>query len=176
MPCAAEIIAQLQLTPLPKEGGYYRETYRSPVLLPRSALPACYHSSKSAATAIFYLLTSTQFSRLHRLPTDEVYHFYLGNPVRLVQLLPDGTGKSLLLGHDLRAGQLPQVVVPAHAWQGSWLEAGPADFALLGTTMAPGFDFVDFEAGDCTRLLADYPAFAESIRRLFPDQEESRHA
>lgn len=170
---ATEVIARLQLTPLPGEGGFYRETYRSSITFSSASLPTCYRSPRSAGTAIYYLLTPLQCSALHRLPTDEVFHFYLGNPISQLQLFPDGTGKLLRIGPDLRAGELPQGVVPADVWQGSWLEAGPYDFALLGTTMAPGFDFADYEAGDRARLVAAYPAFAELIHRLFPERNAS---
>jgi uncharacterized protein len=151
-----EIIDLLGLQPLPLEGGYYRETYRS---------AARFAADKSAATAIYYLLTPDTFSALHRLPTDEVFHLYLGGPVRMLQLGPDGTGREVVIGTDLAAGQRPQVVVSAGVWQGSRLAAGAA-FALMGTTMAPGFDFSDYEGGDRRRLVGEYPAFAGEIRRL----------
>jgi predicted cupin superfamily sugar epimerase len=153
---AAEVIALLDLKPLPREGGYYRETYRSAEQLPGR--------DKSISTAIYYLLTPDTFSALHRLPTDEVFHFYLGDPVTMLQLGPDG-GRLLTLGTDLAAGQRPQLVVPAGVWQGSFLSPG-GKFSLLGTTMAPGFDFTDYEAGDRARLSGEYPGFAELIRKL----------
>jgi len=119
---------------------------------------------KSASTAIWYLLTPDTCSALHRLPADEVYHFYLGDPVELLLLNPEG-GEVVTVGPDLRSGQRPQVVVPAGTWQGSALAAGGA-FALMGTTMAPGFDFSDYEAADRDVLSRAYPAFAERILRL----------
>jgi predicted cupin superfamily sugar epimerase len=152
---AAEIIARLGLKPLPVEGGYFAETYRS----------ARTFDGRSGGTAIYYLLTPDTFSALHRLRSDEVFHFYLGDPVRQLQLRPDGTGREFVLGGDLSAGQVPQLVVPAGVWQGSVLEPG-GRFALMGTTMAPGFDFADFQAGDRAELTAAYPAFAEMIGRL----------
>jgi predicted cupin superfamily sugar epimerase len=164
MRTAAEVIALLDLEPLPGEGGYYRETYRSGDTLPATVLPARYAAPKSAGTAIYYLLTPDTCSALHRLPTDEVFHFYLGGPVRMLQLSPDGRGEVVTLGTDLAAGQRPQVVVPRGVWQGSFLVDGP--FALLGTTMAPGFDFCDYEPGDRDRLTTSHPAFADLIRRL----------
>jgi predicted cupin superfamily sugar epimerase len=150
-----EVISLLELKPLPLEGGFYRETYRSTLRLP---------TGKSTATAIYYLLTPETFSALHRLPTDEVFHFYLGSPVRMLQLGPAGEGRVVTLGTDLQVGHAPQVVVPAGVWQGSYLEAGP--WALLGTTMAPGFDFTDYEAGSRDFLIDEYPQFADLVRRL----------
>src|SRR5207237_1405765 len=133
--------------------------------LPAEALPKRYGRDKSAATAIYFLLTPDTFPALHRLPTDEIFHFYLGSPAQMLQLLADGTGRVVELGPEIPSGQTPQVVVPAGVWQGSLLKPG-GDFALLGTTMAPGFDFRDYEAGDREMLLAQYPAFAEFIQQL----------
>lgn len=161
---AEQLITALQLQPLPLEGGYYRETYRSADRLAAAALPPHYGSDKSAATAIYYLLTPDTCSALHRLPTDEVFHFYLGAPVRMLQLDPAGDGRELILGPDVLAGQQLQVVVPRGFWQGSIIESGA--FALLGTTMAPGFDFCDYEPGNRTALMARYPQFARLIHKL----------
>jgi predicted cupin superfamily sugar epimerase len=167
MPTADELIARLNLQPHPKEGGFFRETYRSAETLPASSLPGRYGGDRSASTAIYYLLTPTTFSALHRLKTDEVFHFYLGSPVRMLQLLPDGTGRTVVLGPDLGAGQQVQVVVPAGVWQGSVIEPG-GDFALLGCTVAPGFDYADYEGGGRAELLHRYREHAELIRRLTP--------
>jgi uncharacterized protein len=167
MPTADELIARLNLQPHPKEGGYFRETYRSAETFPASSLPERYGGDRSASTAIYYLLTPPTFSALHRLKTDEVFHFYLGSPVRMLQLFPDGTGRTVVLGPDLLAGQQVQVVVPAGVWQGSLLEPG-GNFALLGCTVAPGFDYADYEAASRAELLQRYPEHAELIRRLTP--------
>jgi predicted cupin superfamily sugar epimerase len=161
---AEQVIAVLGLQPLPLEGGFYRETYRSADQLPAGSLP-CYGRSKVACTAIYYLLTSDTCSALHRLPTDEIFHFYVGDPVRMLQLFPDGRGHLITLGPDLVAGQAPQVVVSRGVWQGSLLNPGGA-FALLGTTMAPGFDFDDYEPGDREVLIRQYPTFRDWIERL----------
>ncbi len=169
MPTAAALIAALDLRPLPQEGGYYRETYRCADRLP--ADPRHSGGQKSLATAIYYLLTPETFSALHRLPTDEIFHFYAGGPVAMLQLWPDGTGREVILGNEVLAGQCPQLVVPVGVWQGSLLLPGGA-FALLGTTMAPGFDFTDYEAGERGRLLRQYPAFADRIRQLTRDPVE----
>ena len=157
----------LGLQPLPREGGFYAETYRAALTLPAPALPAAYAGARSAATAIYYLLTPGTASTLHRLPGDEVYHFYLGDPVTLLLLPPDGPGETRVLGPDLAGGMHVQTVVPGGVWQGSRLRPGGA-FALLGTTMAPGFDFADFEAADGPALRARHPVFAELIEALTP--------
>jgi predicted cupin superfamily sugar epimerase len=156
---AEEIVARLGLKPHPVEGGYFVETYRSAETLPRDV------GVRSLGTAIYYLLTPTTVSAMHLLPTDEVFHFYLGDPVRQLQLWPDGTGREVLLGTDLAAGQQPQLVVPGGVWQGAVLEPG-GRFALLGATMAPGFDYADYRAGGRAELTRAYPGFAELIRRL----------
>lgn len=167
MPTAAELIAHLRLQPHPKEGGFFRETYRADERHTGTALPSRYGDARSTSTAIYYLLTPNTFSALHRLQSDEVFHFYLGGPVRMLQLDGDGGGRSVVLGSDVLAGQTPQLVVPRGVWQGSFLEAG--DFALLGCTVAPGFEYADYEHGDRTELTRRYPDWTEQIRRLTLD-------
>ncbi len=161
----AELIAALDLRPLPGEGGYYRETYRSGDSLPASAFGGRYGTNKSASTAMYYLVTAEEFSALHRLPTDEVFHFYAGDVVELLQLYPDGSGRVEVLGPDVLAGQQPQLLVPGGVWQGCAVKPGGA-WALLGTTVAPAFDFADYEAGGRAFLVQRYPAFADRIRQL----------
>ena len=165
MPAADELIRHLGLVPHPKEGGFFRETYRSAQSY--SGLPTRYHGPRSAGTAIYYLLTPTTFSALHRLQSDEIFHFYLGDPVRMLQLDPDGQGRTVVLGSDVLNGQHLQIVVPRGIWQGSLLEPGGA-FALLGCTVAPGFEYIDYEAGNRQALLAQYPVFADLIKKLTP--------
>jgi predicted cupin superfamily sugar epimerase len=167
VPTAEELIALLQLQPHPREGGFFRETYRADEGFLAAALPPRYGQDRSVSTAIYYLLTPDTFSALHRLASDEVFHFYLGDPVRMLQLFPDGQGREVILGTDVLRGQSPQVVVPRGVWQGSLLEPG-GTFALLGCTVAPGFDYADYETGERAALLARYPAFAELIRALTP--------
>jgi uncharacterized protein len=165
MPTAEELIALLHLQPHPKEGGFFRETYRSEDRLAGAQLPARYGGDRCASTAIYYLLTPTTISALHRLATDEVFHFYMGDPVRMLQLGPGSGGRETVLGHDLTAGQQCQVVVPCGVWQGSMLEPG-GRFALLGCTVAPGFEFADYEHGGRAELTKQFPGHAEMIRRL----------
>lgn len=162
---AAEVMRLLDLKPLPGEGGFYRETYRSSDRLAATALPGRYTAVKSACTAMYYLLTPDTFSALHRLPTDEVYHFYAGDPVEMLLLGEPGVGEVVTLGNNLESGHRPQYVVPRGVWQGSRVRHGGA-WALLGTTMAPGFDFTDFEAGDCQTLMIAYPAYTKMIQAL----------
>jgi predicted cupin superfamily sugar epimerase len=162
---ASEIIHRLALEPLSGEGGFYRETYRAPEKIPSEALVGRYSTPKSLGTAIYYLLTPDTCSLLHRLPTDEIYHFYLGDPVHMLLLHPDGSSAEITLGSDLATGQRVQVVVPKGTWQGSVLLPG-GSFCLMGTTMAPGFDFSDFETGERTALMEQYPERRDLINRL----------
>lgn len=164
-PSAREIFDFLQLQPHPVEGGAFVETYRHPRTLPVNALPSGYRGPRSISTAIFYLLTPGTFSELHRLPSDEIFHFYLGDPVEMLQLYPDGRGVTIILGADLLAGQRPQVVVPGGVWQGSRLVGG-GEYALMGCTVAPGFDYADYERGTREELLGRYPDFHELILQL----------
>ena len=161
------IIDVLGLEPLPGEGGMFRQSFVADETIAAAALPPRYGRDKAFSTAIYYLLTgeADSFSALHRLPTDEVYHFYLGDPVELVELHGDGTCRRLLLGPDLLGGQRVQHVVPRGVWQGSRVVPG-GRFALLGTTMAPGFDFSDYQPGLRAELALRYPADAELIRAL----------
>ena len=165
MATAREIIAALNLQPHPIEGGHFRETYRAAGKIPAASLPGGYSGDRSFGTAIYYLLTPDTFSEMHRLPLEEVFHLYLGGPVRMLQLHPDGTGRELIIGSDVLAGQQPQLVVPPGVWQGSLLEPG-VEFALLGATMAPGFDYGDYEQGRRAPLIAQYPDHARRITEL----------
>jgi uncharacterized protein len=167
MPNASQIIEALGLQPHPIEGGFFRETYRSAGSIPAAGLPSAYQteSSRSFGTAIYYLLTPETFSEMHRLPTEEVFHLYLGGPVRMLQLFPDGTAREVLIGDDILAGHRPQLVVPPGVWQGSRLEPG-VEFALLGATMAPGFDYADYEQGRRGELMEQYKEYAAIIREL----------
>ena len=162
-----KIINLLHLSPLPVEGGYYIQTYRASEHIPRNALPDRYKEARPFSTAIYYLLTEEEdsFSCLHTLPTDEIWHFYLGDPVELLQLNQDGTGKLVVLGQDIESGQHLQHMVPSGSWQGARLVPG-GSWALMGTTMAPGFEFQDFRAGDRTELIRDYPEFHALIIAL----------
>ena len=157
---ADKIKSLLNLKPHPEEGGYFVETYRSQQHLPEGS-----EGKRALATAIYYLLTPDTFSEMHRLPSDEVFHFYLGDPVEMLQLLPDGSGKVITLGSDILNGMHPQAIVLKEVWQGARLLPG-GKFALLGTTMSPGFEFADYEAGKRDVLVELYPQFRELISIL----------
>jgi len=156
---AAEIKTLLKLEPHPLEGGHFRQTYaaQTAVNLPRG--------ERSVGTAIYYLLDPGNFSELHVLESDEIFHFYLGDPVEMLQLFPDGRSALFTLGPDLMAGQHVQLVVPAGVWQGTQL-IGDGQAALLGCTVSPGFDYADYRSGRYAELAAKWPAEAERIRKL----------
>jgi uncharacterized protein len=162
---ASEIINLLQLKVQEQEGGYFHRTYLCDEKIPPSCLPPRYASAKAFGSAIYYLLTPETCSRLHRLKTDEIYHFYLGNPVDMLLLYANGSSEEITLGPDLARGQQVQVVVPRHTWQGSFLQAG-GQTALMGATMAPAFEYADFEAGEREALISQYPARKDLILRL----------
>lgn len=165
MPTAREIIERLHLVPLTIEGGYFRETYRAPLMLSAGALPTEYAGRRNASTCIYYLLTPETFSAIHRVRSDEIFHFYAGNPVEMLQLWPSGEAKVVTIHNDLATSHEPQVVVPAGVWQGCGLVPG-GEWALLGCTVAPGFDYADFELGPRRDLIASYPQFGKLIAAL----------
>jgi predicted cupin superfamily sugar epimerase len=162
---AKKIIELLDLVPHP-EGGFFAETYRSPQRISREALPGRYQGGeRSFSTAIYYLITPDGFSALHRVCSDEVFHFYLGDPVSVLLLFADGSGAKLVLGPGIEKGEQPQLVVPQGTWQGLSLLPG-GRYALLGATVAPGFDFDDFSLGNRGELLERYPRFQQEISAL----------
>ena len=161
---ADEVKHLLQLQPLELEGGFFRETYRSRWQVRQDQLPEGVQGARSIGTAIYYMITPETFSTLHRLPGAEIFHFYLGDPAIMLQLHPSGEGQTVTLGHDLAAGHQPQVVVRGGVWQGCKLAPG-GSWALMGTTMSPGFDYADYETGVQDELIAQYPEVADLIRQ-----------
>lgn len=162
---AEQIIGFFEMKPLPGEGGYYVETYRASEKINETALPARYTGERGLGTAILYLLTPDTFSALHRVKSDEIFHFYLGDPVTMLQLCPDGSSEVITLGRDILNGQRVQVTVSKDNWQGSFLNEG-GNFVLMGTTVAPGFEFADFEPARREELLGRYPDRRELILKL----------
>ena len=155
---AEELIRSLDLKPHP-EGGYYRETYRGPSLIPGLEPP------RPFSTAIYYLLVPGALSKMHRLASDEMFHFYLGDPVTWVLLEKEGNWRKIILGPNLQAGQTVQLLIAAGTWFGGYLNEG-GKFALMGTTVAPGFDFADFQLGNPEELLKAFPRAEAEILRL----------
>ncbi len=162
---AEKVIELLDLKPLDMEGGYYRETYRSEEAVDAACLPERYTAPKCFSTCIYYLLTPDTVSGLHIVPSDEIFHFYLGDPVTMLRLYPDGRSETIAIGPDIEAGQSVQVIAPRGVWQGSFLQEG-GRFALMGCTVAPGFDFPDYVPGKRAELTAQFPQHRELIKRL----------
>jgi predicted cupin superfamily sugar epimerase len=166
-------IEKLELAPHP-EGGYFRQTYRSDVVIAREALPAGFAGPRAASTAIYFLLEEKNFSAFHRLRSDEVWHFYAGTPLVVHVIDPGGTYSSIRLGPDPEAGEAPQAVVRAGCWFASHV-ADWNSFAVAGCTVAPGFDFEDLEMGQREELVAKYPQHRELIQRLTRQRGEEAY-
>jgi uncharacterized protein len=164
------IVEKLALRPHP-EGGFYRETYRSKVSLPGGVAGS--KRSRAAGTAILFLLPEGSCSLFHRLKTDEIWHFYLGGPLVLVELRETGEMARIAVGPDLLAGQELQHVVPAGRWFGAYPAPG-SGFSLVGCTVAPGFEFEDLEFGLRDDLLSRFPAAQEEILRLTEQRASSK--
>lgn len=159
------IIQKFQLKPLPIEGGLFHRFYSAPESIARDALPHRYTHAKLFGSAICYMHTPQTRSLLHRLKSDEIYHFYHGDPVALVLLYPDGSTRVVVLGQNYAAGHVPFFVAPRAVWQGSCLIEG-GSFALMGATMAPAYDHDDFDLGERVALIQQYPDASEWIERL----------
>ncbi len=170
---AAYWIDRLGLEPHP-EGGYYRQTYRSDLVLAKQALPGEFTGQRTASTAIYFLLDRDNFSAFHRLRSDEMWHFYLGAPLLVHVIEKDSRYSEIRLGSNPEAGEVFQAVVKAGCWFGSCLVSNStvskatseASFALVGCTVAPGFDFDDFELAEREGLAQCYPQHREVIERL----------
>jgi predicted cupin superfamily sugar epimerase len=163
---AQEIIGKLQLEPLPGEGGFYRETYRSDHKLPVKCLPVSFDSDHHLETCIYYMITPESYSEMHKLPGSEIWHFYAGDPAEQIQISPEGKVETFVLGSDILKGQIPQLVVPPQTWQATKL-IGNGKFALFGTTMAPGFEFSDYVAGNLRELMNSHPEYKNEISNFF---------
>lgn len=153
-------VEQLGMKPHP-EGGFFKETYRAA----DSASFDGFESPRSISTGIYFLLTSGNFSAFHRIKSDEMWHFYTGDPLSIFIIHPNGELQEIRLGLDVENGQLPQAVVPAHTWFASRVH-GSGDHSMVGCTVAPGFDFNDFEMADRNTLTAQYPKHAAVITAL----------
>jgi predicted cupin superfamily sugar epimerase len=158
------IINALQLNPHP-EGGYFRETYRSGGMIGREELGEKFSGKRNFSTCIYFLLTSESFSAFHRIVQDEAWHFYDGSPLFLHMISAEGKYTKVVIGRNFEEGEVPQFVVPG----GTWFAAEVADtdsFTLLGCTVAPGFDFADFEIGRKNYLSKLFPHIGQIIIKL----------
>jgi predicted cupin superfamily sugar epimerase/mannose-6-phosphate isomerase-like protein (cupin superfamily) len=165
---AGKLIAHYHMQRVPQEGPWFSLTYASEDQLAGAGLPARYDGrSHAAGSAIVVVETAADFSGLHRLQTDEVWHFYGGSPIDMLLLFPDGTGRKITLGPDVLGGQLPQFTVPHGVWQGSTPhDRSEGSYSFCGDQLSPAFEFADFEMGYRDALQSAYPAFAEDIARL----------
>ena len=165
---AAALIKHLRMERIPAEGAWFAATWRSSDVLSARAVPARYRGVPHAAgSAIYALVTVADFSALHRLETDETWHYYGGDPLELLLLHPDGRGETVSLGPDVIAGQQPQFTVPRGTWQGArTVGKGRDAYTFFGDTLVPGFEYQDFTIGYRDELQKQYPAFAAQIAGL----------
>jgi uncharacterized protein len=147
------------------EGGYYRETYRSELTIAREALPPQFTGARLASTAIYFLLEGENFSAFHRLRSDELWHFYAGSSISVHVIEPDGSHSQIRVGSNPEDGDVLQAAVKAGRWFASRVR-DPRSFALAGCTVAPGFDFADFELGKRSELIRLYPQHRKLIEQL----------
>ncbi|MBN8825014.1 MULTISPECIES: cupin domain-containing protein [unclassified Spirosoma] len=160
----AYYVRAFNMVPHP-EGGYYAETYRSSEKIGQTALPSRFSGERSFCTAIYFLLEQKDVSAFHRIQSDEIWHFYAGGPLEVFIIHPDGKLRTIRLGNNPDQGEVFQDVVPASCWFGSKPAEG-TEFSLVGCTVAPGFDFADFELADRNQLLQEFPQHREIIEKL----------
>ena len=155
-------VLKLQTHP---EGGYYKEIYRSSEVIPKTGLPARYSKERCFFTSIYYLLRSCDKSSLHHLKSEEIWHFFAGSSLTIFIISPDGELQRFKLGKNIEKKEILQVAVPANHWFGALVNR-KASYTLIGCTVAPGFDFEDFELADGANLVRKYPAHKEIIKIL----------
>lgn len=158
---ANEIVNKLGLQPHP-EGGFFKETYRSAEFISQECLPAEFNGKRNHSTCIYFLLRSEDFSAFHKIHQDEAWHFYEGSPIRLVMISPTGELSEIVIGRNILECEVPQCIVPKHYWfAAKIIEANT--FALVGCTVAPGFDFADFVLPKRNELINLFPQHTEII-------------
>jgi predicted cupin superfamily sugar epimerase len=157
-------IHKLQLAPH-IEGGAYIQTYRSGLIISQNNLPSTFYGPRPASTAIYFLLKKDMFSAMHRIASDEVWHFYYGDPLIVYEIDSNGNLVQHLLGNNPENNEQFQCVVKAGNWFGSKIKEG-GDYSLVGCTVAPGFDFADFELANREALLKLYPHHTNIINIL----------
>lgn len=161
------LVEKFGLKPHP-EGGYYKETYRASGQIPAAALQGIFPGSRNFSTAIYFLLVKNNFSAFHRIKSDECWHFYAGDCLLVHVIHPDGGYELIRLGNDIANDETFQAVVPAGAWFASETAPG-GEFSFVGCTVAPGFDFADFELAEADALTRAFPGYGTLIRRLCRD-------
>ena len=166
---AEELVSKLSLLPHP-EGGYYRETYRAKGEIPEETLGTSFTGPRNYSTAIYFLLTAGNFSAFHKVRQDEMWHFYLGSPIELFEITESGELIRTLIGNDLDKAQQLQYVVKGGRWFASRVLPGSGEFSLAGCTVAPGFDFRDFEMANRVELLRKFPGHSQIIREMTREQ------
>ncbi|MBN2778504.1 MAG: cupin domain-containing protein [Bacteroidales bacterium] len=159
-----QIAKKLQLLPHP-EGGFYRETYRCGTEIPQTILGSNFSGDRNVSTCIYFMLVSGNFSAFHRIKQDEIWHFYRGSSLLLYMISPDGKLSTIKIGSDILNDEIPQLVVPAGYWFAAEVIAENS-YSLVGCTVAPGFDFADFDLADVNNLCATFPEHEEVVRRL----------
>ena len=159
-----QLIQQFALQQHP-EGGWYKETYKSTELLPLAALPQRFNGDRSFSTAIYFLLEQGNFSAFHKIKSDECWHFYTGEPLVVYIISQQGALDIIELGNDINKGHVFQYVVPANCWFAS-RPAAESNFCFVGCTVAPGFDFEDFDLADAAELSNQYPQHRNIIHEL----------
>ncbi len=158
------IVKELDLKPHP-EGGYFKETYRSNGVIKEDSLHSNYGGKRNYSTCIYFLLTSETFSAFHKIKQDEIWHFYAGSPILLHTISETGNHSEFIIGNDLTSGETPQLVVPGDHWFAATV-INDNDYALVGCTVAPGFDFNDFVLADREELIRKFPQHQQVITRL----------
>lgn len=158
------LVESLQLLPHP-EGGFYKETYRASEGIEQQHLPKRFGGNRSFGTGIYFLLTAGNFSAFHRIQSDEMWHFYSGDCLEIVSISPAGELTTILLGSQLDQGEVFQAVVPAQHWFASRVRSG-GSHALVGCSVAPGFDFADFELANRQELSQAFPQHSSLIAEL----------
>ncbi len=175
MGAAKRLIDHYKMEKIPVEGAWFHVTYGSADKIAAEALPPRYGSPRVAGTAIYALATREDFSAMHRLKTDEVWHFYAGDPLELLLLYPDGRGEVVVIGPDPLVGQHPQFTVPAGVWMGGRpVQSTPEAYTFFGCTMAPGFDYGDFEAAYRDELQRDFHQWRDLIAQLTRAEQATR--
>ncbi len=158
------LIKNLELIPHP-EGGYFKETYRSEGFIPHNVIKDKFNGDRSYCTGIYFLLTSDTFSALHRIKQDEMWHFYDGGSLTVHIITPEGKYDKIILGNNFENGEVPQAVVPAGSWFGATV-TNENDYAFVGCTVSPGFDFEDFELAKEKHLSNIFPKHKTLIKSL----------